>query len=158
MTGLRESSALLSSGCNLSPILTAVVKSLAFKAHVTANHVTRRVETPAERGILLSDELPEFNRKTLEVIRKPTEDAVVTNSSALLSTTFPAAFMLVAAANPCPVVTALTRDAVAFARHNRLDNTWARFPDRAVQPSEVGIIGIRWGSVASSVILSSRAS
>lgn len=56
----------------------------------------------AHNGVLFLDELPEFDRRTLEVMRQPMEDRVVTISRALRSTTFPANFMLIAALNPCP--------------------------------------------------------
>ncbi len=56
----------------------------------------------SHNGILFLDELPEFNRRTLEVMRQPMEDGVVTISRALKSTTFPANFILIAALNPCP--------------------------------------------------------
>ena len=56
----------------------------------------------AQNGVLFLDELPEFKRTVLEVMRQPMEDRVVTISRARLSVEYPANFMLIAAMNPCP--------------------------------------------------------
>ncbi len=56
----------------------------------------------AHLGVLFLDELPEFDRSVLEVLRQPMEDKQVTISRAATSLTFPASFTLVASMNPCP--------------------------------------------------------
>jgi magnesium chelatase family protein len=56
----------------------------------------------AHRGVLFLDELPEWDRRALEVLREPLESGVVTISRAARQSEFPAQFQLVAAMNPCP--------------------------------------------------------
>lgn len=56
----------------------------------------------AHNGILFLDELPEFNRRTLEVMRQPLDEKQITISRAKYSVKYPANFMLIAAMNPCP--------------------------------------------------------
>ncbi|MDB5019957.1 MAG: Mg chelatase, subunit ChlI [Pedobacter sp.] len=56
----------------------------------------------AHNGVLFLDELPEFKRSVLEVMRQPLEDRRVTISRSRLSVEYPASFMLIASMNPCP--------------------------------------------------------
>ena len=58
--------------------------------------------TLAHKGVLFLDELPEFSRQALEVLRQPLEDGVVTISRVQASLSFPARLILITAQNPCP--------------------------------------------------------
>lgn len=93
---------------------SSLIKTRPFRSpHHTASYVSmtggggNSVIKPGEvslanNGVLFLDELPEFGRKTIEVLRQPIEDGVVTVSRVNGKYTYPCSFMLIAAMNPCP--------------------------------------------------------
>ncbi len=96
---LKDSDGILYSRPFRSPHHTATTIAMTGggNAHIRPGEISL-----AHNGILFLDEMPEYNRSTLESLRQPLEDGVITVSRASGNITFPANFMLCGSMNPCP--------------------------------------------------------
>jgi magnesium chelatase family protein len=78
----------------------------------------------AHQGVLFMDEFPEFDRKVLEVLRQPMENGEITISRAMMSLTYPARFILIAAMNPCPCGYAMDKRKSCTCTQLQVSNYW----------------------------------
>ena len=76
----------------------------------------------AHNGVLFLDELPEYPRHTLETLRQPLEDKVITISRSMLTVEYPANFILIASMNPCPCGNYGSQDRVCKCSPNQIHN------------------------------------
>jgi magnesium chelatase family protein len=105
VTTIHSVAGLLAPGCGLVPHrpFRAPHHTISDVALVGGGSLPRPGEISlAHRGVLFLDELPEFGRRVLDVLRQPLEEGSVRIARAARTVTFPARFMLVAAMNPCP--------------------------------------------------------
>ena len=83
--------------------------------------------TLSHNGVLFLDELPEFSRSVLEVLRQPLEDGDVRIVRARASLAYPASFILIAAMNPCPCGYLHDKDHVVLVRPEKSENMYVKF-------------------------------
>jgi len=77
-------------------------------------------------GVLFLDELPEFSREVIEVLREPLEEGLVTLSRAAASITYPANFMLIASMNPCPCGNFMDTKKICKCSQSQIQKYWAK--------------------------------
>ncbi|RME93351.1 MAG: ATP-binding protein [Candidatus Hydrogenedentota bacterium] len=103
--------------------------------------------TLAHKGVLFLDELLEFSNQAIQALREPLEEAKITVSRSRKAITFPADFLLIAAANPCPCGNFLTPDVPCTCNHTRIERLYRKiagpFLDRISIELEISSYGKR---------------
>lgn len=117
VTSIHSTAGVLKEGAIFHPPFRAPHHTISYTAMVGGGAYPRAGEvTLAHKGVLFLDEFPEFDARTLEALRQPLEDKVVTVSRARASIEFPADSMIVAAMNPADTLSADSEVAIRMAR------------------------------------------
>ena len=113
----------------------------------------------AHNGVLFLDEMPEYSRTTLETLRQPLEDGVITISRAVQTATYPANFMLVGSMNPCPCGNLGSPDKVCTCTPSQISKYKAKISGPLLDriDLQVEVDGVKYSELSSTTLAESSA-